>query len=337
MTDHSVFFESSPTSPTPHLTSLDLINSCDSFPYFSTSPETYTRLTSSYYHLLVVGHARTLGLLLPSVAAVFRGLSAWELDDSARTLTLMHGATQGERSAAVAATTAAMRATGHFKVLDGWRDELYAVYGEDGSVLFEVERAASVLLGVVTYGVHATVYVRDSADADGIRVWTPRRSRAKSTYPGMLDNSVAGGLSAGEEPIEALVREAGEEASLEAGVAREARATGTVTYFHVRDERAGGETRLLQPECQYCYDLEVGPDVMLRPGDDEVEGFELLSVAEVREAMGRGEFKPNCALVMLDFFVRHGVLTAENERDYAEVVSRLHRFLEFPMAKLGRR
>lgn len=39
--------------------------------------------------------------------------------------------------------------------------------------------------------------------------------------------------------------------------------------------------------------------------------------------MRRGEFNPNCALLMLDFFIRHGILTPENEADFDEVKSRL--------------
>ena len=85
-----------------------------------------------------------------------------------------------------------------------------------------------------------------------------------------------------------------------------------------------------KPEVQYVYDLELPEDTIPKPGDDEVEEFYLWGVEEVQEAMRRGEFKPNCALVVLDFLVRHGILTTENERDYIEIVSRLHRKLEFP-------
>jgi len=55
-------------------------------------------------------------------------------------------------------------------------------------------------------------------------------------------------------------------------------------------------------------------------------------VEEVREALRKGEFKPNCAVVLLDFFVRHGLLTAETEEAFIEIVARLHRRLEFPTA-----
>ena len=164
-----------------------------------------------------------------------------------------------------------------------------------------------------------------------MKIWTPRRARTKQTYGGMLDNAVAGGIASGESPFESLVRECGEEASLgEELVRSKAKASGTVTYWYIRDERAGGETNLMQPEVQYVYDLELPEDTIPKPGDDEVEEFYLWGVEEVQEAMRRGEFKPNCALVVLDFLVRHGILTTENERDYIEIVSRLHRKLEFP-------
>lgn len=220
------------------------------------------------------------------------------------------------------------RDEGKFRVLRGWRNELYPVYGPDGELLLDIERAASPLFGVVTYGVHMTAYVRAK---DGIKVWVPRRAKNKQTYRGMLDNTVAGGISTGEVPFDCLVREASEEASLAEDLVRNgARAAGTVTYFYVRDERAGGETGLLQPECQYVYDLEVGEDVVPKPGDNEVEDFYLWTIGEVQRALANGEFKPNCALVLLDFFVRHGILTQSNEKDYIEIISRLHRRLEFP-------
>jgi len=35
-------------------------------------------------------------------------------------------------------------------------------------------------------------------------------------------------------------------------------------------------------------------------------------------------FKPNCALVLLDFMIRHGLITAENEPNFLEIMTRLH-------------
>ena len=86
----------------------------------------------------------------------------------------------------------------------------------------------------------------------------------------------------------------------------------------------------IQPECQYVYDLEIPRGVIPKPNDSEVQEFYLLTVEEVQEHMANGEFKPNCALLVLDFFIRHGILTAENESNFEEIQRRLHRNLDFP-------
>jgi hypothetical protein len=75
-----------------------------------------------------------------------------------------------------------------FSCLNGWRNERYSVYGPTG-VLFEVERAACGLVGVRTYGCHLNGFVKT---ANGIKMWVGKRSKEKQTYPGMLDQIVAG-------------------------------------------------------------------------------------------------------------------------------------------------
>lgn len=212
-----------------------------------------------------------------------------------------------------------------FQVLDGWRNEMYPVAGHRSVAM---ERAGSALFGINTYGVHMTVYTV----IDGkTKIWVPRRARDKQTYGGMLDNTVAGGLTAGEHPFDCLLREATEEASLpEDLVRRNAKPCGTVSYFHLRDCRAGGESDLCQPECQYVYDMAVERDVQPKPNDSEVEEFFLCSIDDIESRLSNSEFKPNCALVLLDFLVRHSFLTADNEPCYTEIATRLHRALPFP-------
>ena len=246
---------------------------------------------------------------------------------------MFHQPTEKERSAAIAATCAYWRKNKTFEVLAGWRDELYTIYDDklEGGIVFDVERSASCLFGVTTYGVHMTAYTKVEGASYGIKIWVPRRAKTKSTYGGMLDNTVAGGIASGEEPFECLVREADEEASLPEKLVRDrAKKCGTITYLHIREKRAGGESGMVQPECQHVYDLELPQEVVPKPNDSEVECFYLWSVEEVQEAMGRGEFKLNCALLILDFFVRWGILNEENENDFKEIKRRLHRELEFP-------
>lgn len=234
-----------------------------------------------------------------------------------------------ERNEVVAKSLESLRKANTFKVLDGWRNELYPVYGPGRDLVLSLERSATPLLGVVTYGVHMTAFVRSS---EGLKIWTPRRSETKQTYPSMMDNTVAGGLSSGEKPFECLIRECAEEASLPGHIACKAKACGTLTYFHIRDIRAGGEIGLFQPECQYIYDLELTEDVILTPGDNEAVDFQLLNMEEVQAALAEGRFKPNCALLLIEFLIRHGIITAENEPNYIEIVARCHRRFAFPMA-----
>lgn len=239
--------------------------------------------------------------------------------------------TEPSRSEKAAATTNYWRTNQTFKLLSGWRDELYPVYGPDNKLLYSMERSASPLFGIVTYGVHMTGFVRAPEEEHGLKIWVPRRAAGKQTYGGMLDNTVAGGMATGENHLDCLVREAEEEASLPREFVQvKATFHDTITYIYIRSANAAGETGLIQPECQFVYDLELPIGMIPKPNDSEVQEFYLWTVNEVQEHMANGEFKPNCALLMLDFFIRHGILTPDNEKDYNEIKRRIHRQLPFP-------
>ncbi|KAI0827439.1 NUDIX hydrolase domain-like protein [Trametes gibbosa] len=211
---------------------------------------------------------------------------------------------------------------------DGDGDEEDEEEGEDGlNYAFRMERAASGLFGIVTCGVHMTVYEEDEEEGEEeeggrYKVWVPRRAGTKQTWPGYLDNSVAGGIEAGRGVFECVVKEAMEEASLPEDVVRRyARAVGSVSYFF-RTPRGW-----LQPEIEYLYEMALPAKSGVRPQplDGEVESFELLPLREVVELMRAGLFKYNSAIVLIDFMVRKGIITADNEREYAEIVTGLHR------------
>ncbi|KAJ5746160.1 hypothetical protein N7520_011342 [Penicillium odoratum] len=312
---------------------LELIVECDNFPYYEDNRAAYAENLENYHQFRVNGYNATLGYILNSVVEKFPWSSNhWAVDSIAKTVTLTTpaDATAEHRSKLVAESIIEAVNLGTIEVLKGWRNEKYPVYGPGGEFLLDMERCASPLFGVVSYGAHMTGYVEDN---DGLKFWVPRRSKTKQTYPSMLDNTVAGGMCTDEMPFECIVREAMEEASLPEEVVRASIVpVGCVTYSHIRDVRAGGEIGLSQPEVEYVYDLKLDSSVIPRPGDNEVEEFMLWNVEEVKEALARGEFKPNCAVVMIDFFIRHGILTAENEPDYLDIMSRLHRRLEYPTA-----
>ncbi|TVY53257.1 Uncharacterized protein LCER1_G005760 [Lachnellula cervina] len=315
---------------------LELAEECDSFPYPGT--EAHAAFLSTTYTLL--HDSIPIGYILESVfnalaKVPIRIKGELEVSRKDRTITWPIFPTEQERSSAVAATCQYWRENKTFEVLAGWRNELYPVYAEKNELIWNVERSASCLFGVVTYGVHMSCYTllseEEKAEDDtkhGFKLWIPRRAKSKQTYGGMLDNTVAGGIASGEEPFDSLVREADEEASLPAEHVRgHAKDVGTVTYIHIREARAGGESGVVQPECEYVYDLELPQGMVPKPQDGEVECFYLWTVEECLETLGKGEFKPNCAVVVLDFLVRWGVIVGEEGK---EIGRRVHRKLGFP-------
>lgn len=244
-----------------------------------------------------------------------------------------------KRSDALNAVAREWKRAGLFSsVLDGWRDEMYAVYSSERhpymswaevkairphASAFEFERAACALLGLATFGVHLTAYTSD--DTRGVRIWTPRRAKNKATWPGYLDNSVAGGITSGDGPWESIIRECWEEAGLPDEVVRpRLRQAGVITYVYRTPQG------YLQPEIEYVYELPLPLEVRPRPIDGEAEDFQLWGLDEIRQRMQTGEFKPNSALVIIDFLIRHGAITAETEPRYIEIVSLLHNNLGLP-------
>lgn len=76
------------------------------------------------------------------------------------------------------------------------------------------------------------------------------------------------------------------------------------------------------------YDIEFPDDktIVPRPNDSEVDVFKAMPVPQVIDKMLANEFKPNCALVLLDFFIRHGLLTNESDTRFVEVSVTLRKF-----------
>lgn len=59
------------------------------------------------------------------------------------------------------------------------------------------------------------------------------------------------------------------------------------------------------------------------PLDNEVASFHLLPLSQCVELALAGHFKPNCAIVLVDFAIRHGEVTFETDRRYAELCRRM--------------
>ena len=197
-----------------------------------------------------------------------------------------------------------------------WREEPYKVAPHfNAPTLLEMERAAVPWFGVRAYGPHMTGYVKKRG---GLHIWVPRRSYTKPTYPGELDNTVAGGQPANIGIFDNLIKECAEEASIPRSVAEQAKAVGIVAYWN----QSG---RQLKPDVMTCFDLELPADFIPRAHDGEVHAFELWPIEQVYETVrDTNQFKYNCNLVLIDFFVRHGLLRAD-DTDYFAIVEGLRR------------
>ncbi|KAJ1827180.1 hypothetical protein LPJ56_001801, partial [Coemansia sp. RSA 2599] len=249
--------------------------------------------------------------------------AVFDIDHAARTLRFSAALTGKEsRSQAVARLLDSMRAKQSWASLSKWRGELYPIYGDDFEVVAMVERAASYNFGIRTFGVHVNGIVRDGAGG-WPRMWVAKRAATKQTWPGYLDQIVAGGIGNGMGAAESVVKECSEEGGIPEHLALGARAAGTIQYF-TRSELG------LQPETQYVYDLELPQGFVPQPTDGEVQEFYLWTLDQVVDAVRQGLFKPNCAVCIVDFLIRHGHLTPENEPDYLAIVDNIHCPLPFP-------
>ena len=212
--------------------------------------------------------------------------------------------------------------------LRGEEYEEFAIVGVAYPV--RIFRYAAPLFGIISQGAHLTAYTRTSS---GLKIWVPRRSATISTYPNKLDSTVAGGVSAQDTPFQAIVREADEEASLpEHFVRQNIRSVAVLIYMTLLEQGDGEAGGLVKPDMIHVYDMELGEDVIPKPHDDEVKEFYLMTPEEVKTALLKKEFKTNSAAVMIDFFIRRGIITADSEGDYTEMNMRLHRTLPFSTA-----
>lgn len=210
------------------------------------------------------------------------------------------------RTTALAEVAAHLVAGG---VLPRLRGEMYSVRTAWAAPeAMRIDRAAVTAFGLKAFGVHLNGYVRK---ADGsLHLWIGRRAPDKAVAPNKLDNLVAGGQPAGLSLRDNLYKEAAEEADIPAALAARAVAVGAITYCF---ENATG----LKPDTMFCYDLALPEDFVPVNTDGELTGFELWPVEKVLAVVRDSEeFKFNVNLVILDFALRHGVLTPDEEPSY---------------------
>lgn len=214
------------------------------------------------------------------------------------------------REAALAEINAALRAQG---LIRAWRDEPFAWWDDQGDLAAVIERASSRFWGALTLGAHANGYVADPLNGRPTHLWIARRAYDKPTDPGRLDNLIGAGVPHGQTPLEALQREAWEEAGLLPAEARELRPGSVI-------ELACDIPEGWQHEWLYVFDLALPAGRVPQNQDGEVHEHRLMPVEEALRRAAEGEMTTDAALATLDFALRHGLVGAG---DAAELASRL--------------
>lgn len=202
-----------------------------------------------------------------------------------------------------------------------------------GEILATVNRNAAPFLGVSSVGVHLLCYVRDGdSDGDGdannnssISLWLAQRAANKSHNALRWDPTVAGGQPASMGLFDNVIKEAGEEAGIAPdAVAQRAVSTGCLSQMTCKPNANG---TCMKQSLYYTWDMQVDRETFVpRPTDGEVAAFELCSAEQLEYEVRHGDrLRPAMILVVTDFLIRHGVITPDNEPDYAKILAAMHR------------
>lgn len=208
------------------------------------------------------------------------------------------------RSAALGRIAGTLASEG---ALSAWRDERYDVRASDAHpVVCELERAAARYFGIRTRAVHVNGLVETPS---GTAMWIARRSPAKAIDPGLLDNLVGGGIASGMSVARTLVKEAWEEAGIDAALARTAVPAGAV---HVRRMQPDG----LQHETIFVHDLWLPRDWTPANRDGEAVEHRLVPLAALPALLANADspdvLTADASLVALDAMIRLGTIDADD-------------------------
>jgi 8-oxo-dGTP pyrophosphatase MutT (NUDIX family) len=231
---------------------------------------------------------REIGVTSPEVARFLAAHQARCRLRDGRLVFVADGLDFRARSALLADAASRLRDAG---LLHGWRDESLDVRPlAGGAPLATIERAACRALGIATHAVHMNGFA-----ADG-RLYVARRADDKPIDPGLWDNLVGGMVAAGESELDALAREAKEEAGLDLAL------LAPVRGGFVRERRPVRKGYMV--ESVQVFDAVLAPGCAPRNEDGEVAAIELREIPEVLDAIERDAFTLEAALVTLDGLLR---------------------------------
>ncbi|RZT41696.1 NUDIX hydrolase [Cupriavidus agavae] len=245
-------------------------------------------------HLRLTVEGAQVGWLPRRHAAILAGMGGMVGPQGQGAVALLPGcADTPARNVALAGLARQLADMGHVR---GWRDELFAVTPALDALPYGViERAAARFLGLLTFASHMNGIVEGATPA----LWISRRSPAKAVDPGMWDNLVAGGVPAGSDPLETLVRECDEESGIPPALAARAEAHGVIDVLREIPEG-------VQWERVYAYDLLLPADFVPHNRDGEVAEHRHTGPAALLDIMAARAMTVDATLVTLDALRRRG-------------------------------
>ncbi|KAG5999658.1 hypothetical protein E4U54_001736 [Claviceps lovelessii] len=315
---------------------------------------------SSLYEFWVLDHDSPVGYMLPRfVSQMVWASTGFEVNDAKRRVHLKPNVEPGEdvftacqREFVRLCRLNMARVDGVKKWVKTWDiegdAEHHPVHGLGVHLVgLKIPSPLRGVFGIVTAGTHMNMYTMKGGGGGGggearMHIWVAKRSE-NVTYAGKLDQLVAGAMGPGDDnnAMKVLRREAMEEAGLtvhvETGhVSREGEYVGTVqrgpwiSFFDKKDGIAGSEHGQLEPGIRFTFDLEVDAGFVPEPCEPEsIAGFVLKNVDEVKHDLRSRKWKPNCALVMLDFLLRKGQVRPEEDAFFGHLKPALQRQLPF--------
>lgn len=233
---------------------------------------------------LLIGSAPCGSVMSEDAKAIAAAVAAFALKGGALVLEDA-GMDEAARSATLEAAAAVLRQIGRIGEPRGEMLEVREKFAQPRLAL--LDRSAFRAMGLLTLAVHMI-----GIAADG-RMWTCRRALTKSVNPGRWDSLAAGLVAAGEEPLDAMRREAHEEAGIEAG-----RDYELAPYCRFFSSCEAGEAGWLR-EASYCYCAHLKEGVSPRNLDGEVCEMQLLDADQMAELVARGLVTREASLAAL--------------------------------------
>ena len=175
-----------------------------------------------------------------------------------------------------------------------WRNESLAVTDAGGHVVSQIERAAVRPLAITTFAVHLVAHAEEGG------IWVQQRALDKATDPGLWDTAMGGLVAGGETIMQALERETWEEAGLRLAALHGVATLGRITIRRPVDAHGS------MVEHIDVFEATVPAGVVPENQDGEVERFERVDHADLRERLLRGEFTLEASLILAQCLQRTG-------------------------------